>query len=179
MSKQHIMLDIETAATDSNAAILSIGACRFSEAGIDDTFHIGIKTKDSQREGFSVDIETLLWWMDQTKEAQDSWRRLENRTTVAGALHEFSRWVNLRNLPACMWGNGSDFDCVVLGNAYSRMSIGRPWSYSRNRCYRTIKNMATDIKMQRVGTHHSAVDDAVSQAEHLITILERKEWELA
>lgn len=169
--QQHIMLDLETLATSSNAAIVSIGAVAFDVNEVTDEFYVNVSAIQGQKLGFDVDVNTMFWWMDQSKEAQDGWRTGEIYK-VEQALHSFSRWINdmsLRDKP-CMWGNGSDFDCVVLGNAYARMKIGRPWSYSKNRCYRTMKNHCPLVKLERIGTHHNAVDDARSQAEHLIKI---------
>jgi inhibitor of KinA sporulation pathway (predicted exonuclease) len=36
-----------------------------------------------------------------------------------------------------------------------------------------MKNMYPAIKLARTGTHHNAVDDAASQAYHLMNILEK------
>lgn len=69
-----------------------------------------------------------------------------------------------------VWGNGSDFDNVILRNAYAAIGSTYPWRYNDNMCYRTIKNLAPDVKMARQGVHHNALDDARSQALHLIAI---------
>jgi exodeoxyribonuclease VIII len=45
-----------------------------------------------------------------------------------------------------------------------------PWPFWKDKCYRTVKGIWKDIKLDRVGTHHNALHDAESQAEHLIAI---------
>lgn len=169
----HIMLDLETIATSSNACIVSIGAVLFDVNEVTDEFYVNLSAIQGQQLGFDVDVATMFWWMDQSEEAQNGWRKGDVYKVEQG-LHAFSRWVaNIKEETGqspCMWGNGSDFDCVVLGNAYSQTRIGRPWSYSKNRCYRTMKNLCPTVKLDRVGTHHNALDDARSQAEHLIEI---------
>jgi exodeoxyribonuclease VIII len=47
------------------------------------------------------------------------------------------------------------------------------WEFWKDRCYRTIKNCYPDVPFDRRGTHHNALDDARSQALHLIAINEK------
>ena len=70
-----------------------------------------------------------------------------------------------------MWGNGAEFDNVILSQAYKNVEKEVPWQYYNNRCYRTVKNLFPHIEMERVGAHHNALDDAKSQAEHLLGII--------
>ncbi len=69
-----------------------------------------------------------------------------------------------------MWGCGSDFDNVVLANAYTMCGLKAPWNFWNNRCYRTIKARYPEVEFERVGVYHRAVDDARSQALHLMKI---------
>ena len=57
-----------------------------------------------------------------------------------------------------------------LSDAYDRAQLPRPWKYYNDRCYRTVKNLRPDVPMIRGGTHHNALDDAKSQATHLMAI---------
>lgn len=74
-----------------------------------------------------------------------------------------------------VWGNGAAFDNVILRRAYertSRESMKAPWPHWNDRCYRTIKGLyGHQVKIERTGTHHHALDDAASQARHLIRML--------
>lgn len=47
--------------------------------------------------------------------------------------------------------------------------LEQPWAFWNDRCYRTLK-ARSELKIARTGTHHNALDDAKSQALHLITI---------
>ena len=69
-----------------------------------------------------------------------------------------------------VWGNGASFDNVILSESYYRAAILRPWPFWKDRCYRTIKTIYPDVELVRSGTHHNALDDARTQAEHLIAI---------
>ena len=45
------------------------------------------------------------------------------------------------------------------------------WPYRNNRCYRTLKGLLPAIELERSGTHHNALDDAITQARHLQKIV--------
>jgi len=60
-----------------------------------------------------------------------------------------------------------------LKNAYSVVGEDPPWSYRNDRCYRTLAAICPEVKMERIGTFHNAVDDAKSQARHLQRIYKK------
>jgi inhibitor of KinA sporulation pathway (predicted exonuclease) len=66
---------------------------------------------------------------------------------------------------------------VILNAAYHVSgSAAAWWKFYNNRCYRTLKNLpaAKGTTIDRgTGTHHNALDDAVSQAKHAVQILKR------
>jgi hypothetical protein len=53
------------------------------------------------------------------------------------------------------------------------------WRSYNGRCYRTVKQQFPDIKLTRFGTYHNALDDAYSQAEHMVQICKQRGWKLA
>jgi len=93
----------------------------------------------------------------------------ENAPTISEALGDFSRFC-WENQVSGMWGNGATFDNVIMSNAYKLTGLEQPWKFWYDRCYRTIKSLYPQAQLKRVGTHHNAVDDAESQALHLIDI---------
>lgn len=44
-----------------------------------------------------------------------------------------------------------------------------PWKFWNDRCYRTVS--AGFPRRQQTGTHHNALDDAISQTKHLLAYL--------
>jgi exodeoxyribonuclease VIII len=113
--------------------------------------------------------------MRQSDEARDLFN--QRCVTIGTALMQFSDW--LKDLAPKdeihMWGNGSDFDNVILTSAYRSTGIPLPWNFWSNRCYRSMKSLHPEIEMMRTGTHHNALDDAESQAMHLMAILNAPE----
>jgi hypothetical protein len=157
----HVMLDLETWSTGSDAAIISIGAVKFDPHGTDmiDRFHVGICPALADRR--QIDPQTILWWMDpERRDALDQWLAMR-KVTLFDALYGFVQWFGNKSLP--VWGNGADFDNVILANAYRACSIEPPWKFSHNRCYRTLKNMYKIAAIPHDGKH-DALNDATAQA---------------
>lgn len=162
------MLDLETWSTQTNAAIRSIGACVFDENGIREKFYRNID--DNSYSGLHIDPNTVAWWSAQAREAQEALRI--DCWSLDHVLSELAAWLPISSL-SLIWGNGTDFDNTILANAYNHLDLPIPWKFYNNRCYRTIKNLFPIAPLVRAGTHHNALDDAVSQAEHLIAIRNR------
>jgi exodeoxyribonuclease VIII len=165
----HIMVDLETLSTHYNAAILAIGAVKFdTEQGIYDKFYQAIKSLPVA-DGFHVSSDTMEWWARQSDEARAVFDD-PNGVDIRIALINFSNWLfmDAQQDDVCIWGNGASFDNVILSTAYRICDIEQPWKFYNDRCYRTAKNLYPSVKLQRSGTHHNALDDAESQAEHLL-----------
>ena len=170
------MLDLETLDTGSHAAILSIGVVEFGPEGLGREFYTAVKTQNQKKNwGRTISESTLTWWGQQSAEAQKVFvdpAALE----LDVALSVLSEWAK----PAGkfeLWGNGSDFDNIILGNAYEACGMPKPWSYSKNRCFRTLKNLGIGLQAgegvnrAETGTHHNALDDAKYQALYAIAYL--------
>lgn len=160
----NVMIDLETMDTASTAAIVSIGAVKFDKDGISDEFYSIIDLADCVQHGLTMSPSTVQWWISQPNKS-DTFDGNKSKL-LSSALLKFGGWIpdNAR-----VWGNGSDFDNAILRNAYNACSLSVPWKYYNNCCYRTFKNLFP-TPIDRVGTHHNALDDARSQALHLIKI---------
>jgi exodeoxyribonuclease VIII len=174
-----VMLDLETMGNGPDAAIVAIGAVEFDlkSGEIGERFYAVIDLESSVEFGGVMDAETVLWWLKQTEAARAEFSR--GGAPIADVLCDFARWLHRRGEDVHLWGNGANFDNVILASAYRRMNMGPPWEYWNDRCYRTMKGMVPDIRRERLGTKHNAADDAETQARHLIRIMARLEWRAA
>jgi hypothetical protein len=180
---KHIMLDLETMDTSSTAVVLSIGAVAFDPNSntLGDRFYLELvdDVPAQQARGRTISGDTVNWWMQQSDDARKLFARVApgtetpQRVSTFEALSRFGLFVAANgDKDAEIWGNGADFDNIILGNLYEAFGLRKPWSYSRNRCYRTMKNIGVGPRRAtRVGTHHNALDDAVTQASHLQEII--------
>lgn len=166
-----VMLDLETMGNSPNAAIVAIGAVEFDPAtrSLGRRFYRGVSLETSVRGGGQMDASTVMWWLRQSDEARKD--ICGDGQPLQQVLVEFSTWLATLAEDVKVWGNGAAFDNVILAQAYRHADLTIPWPHWNDRCYRTMKAMRPDVKMERVGVHHNAINDAESQALHLMAIL--------
>lgn len=163
-----IMIDIETCGTKPGCAIMSIGAVQFDivtgETG--KKFYCNIDAVDSQKQGLTIDANTVLWWMKQSDEARKS---LENNvTTLKAALNSFSAWLeDINDTEVQIWANAPSFDLVLLKYAYEIIGEKTPWMYWQERCVRTLIAFNPEIKKQITNEFpHNAIGDCLYQIKY-------------
>lgn len=171
------MVDIETLDTVQSAVVLSIGAVVFDPESneLGEKFYVEFTDdlRNQQARGRTINGDTVAWWMQQSAEARLLFAPEEspgaNRFTTITGLTEFSHYMARnggKNVE--LWGNGADFDNVIIGSLYDSFDMKKPWSYGKNRCYRTIKRLfGEDVPLVRQGVYHNGLDDAITQAVHL------------
>ena len=168
-----VMLDLETMGNGPQAAIVAIGAVEFDipTQRIGERFYAVVDLESAVAAGGEMDASTVLWWMKQGDAARGAFE--EGGEPIVEALRRFSVWMEGRGPREDLrvWGNGAGFDNVVLSSAYRRIGMRQPWQFRNDRCYRTVKALRPEVKMDRIGTHHNAVDDAESQARHLVAVM--------
>lgn len=168
--KHHVMLDLETLSTEPNAAIISIGAVVFTkEKVLDHTFYETIDIESNRFCGRHMSFSTVGWWMKQDLSARKEFQKQSESLPIV--LRNFREWFTVYTIDG-VWGNGADFDNIILANAYKEgSSVETPWKHYQNRCYRTLKNLV-DLPLERSGTHHNALDDAITQTAHAVKIMQ-------
>jgi exodeoxyribonuclease VIII len=171
----HIMIDLETMGTGSDAPIISIGAVAFDGKGVDIRgFYKSVDLQSAVAAGAVIDPNTVMWWMQQSDEARAALLTADT-VDIVSALDALDGWiVNVTGSKpetlSGVWGNGASFDNVIVAETYKRLQRSLPWPFWKDRCYRTVKSMFPTVPMVRSGTHHNALDDARTQAQHLIDI---------
>lgn len=165
-----IMFDLETMSTRFDAAIVSIGACKWDADGVHDTFYGAISLADSLRYGLHKDPDTVDWWKRQPVEATLAWAK--GGRPLEEVLREFVAWCgpDAKDVNWYCWG--LNFDIPILATSLEKVGIAKPWGYWNLRCARTIHALFDTGKIaKREGVYHNAKDDAVTQATELIRIL--------
>lgn len=172
---KRVMLDLETLGLNAGCVILSIGAVVFDEktSSLGEKFYIEINQNSCTQVGLTVLDSTLDFWNGQPEEAKGVLRRTAGGggNTLAFALHEFEMWLKSLEEEYEIWACGAAFDPPILEHAYHLLASDAPWKFWNVRCYRTLKGLFPQHKFTRAGTHHNALDDAISQAEHAMAIL--------
>jgi len=170
----HVMFDIETLGVSSGCAVLQIGAVQFDEGfNILKTIRLNINPKDSAKEGFFADQGTIEWWKNQSEEARKSVS--VDSKPILSALKEFSDWIPKGAIGWCH----NNFDAPILEFAFKKMRVMLPFAYTNICDLRTMQKLANlDTKsaqkiIQRIGTHHDALDDSIFQMKVLRECFER------
>jgi hypothetical protein len=168
MKPNAVMIDIETLGTDPDAIVLSIGAVTFNTLDTPGAFFgefYEILEIDSQKTlGRTVSKDTLNWWKNQSADARMVLTTTERSNTkdALTRLHSFIGGLKV-------WGNGSDFDNVIMKSLFTDYGIPCPWEFWNNRCFRTFKNEFKGLVVAPPfrETKHNALYDAEHQARHL------------
>lgn len=187
MALTHIMEDLETRGTAPGCAIVSIGMAAFTlgssrSALLDDGFYVIVNYAEQEKLGLHIHDRgpdnTESWWQKQSPEAREAYElsKAGKGVPLVEALEMRNAYIRKHMPSVCVWGNGADFDNAIMAAIYHRAEMRSAQGSFQGRCYRTVKNMAKDVKMVRSGTHHNALDDARSQAQHLIDICQRYKW---
>ncbi len=171
----HAMIDLETLGHRPGAALIALGAVKFDGTEITGEFYRRIDAESCVQAGLAVDVSTVLWWFKQDDDA-----RLEVAKAgdaLPDVLLAFSQWLG--GPDARVWGNGAAFDNALLAAAYAACRLPLPWKFRNDRCYRTLKALRPGLASPALGTKHNALDDARTQAVHLMQLLRDTDSDLA
>ncbi|MCQ1662841.1 exonuclease [Escherichia coli] len=174
----HLSVDLETMGTNPDAPINSIGGTFFDPA----TGEMGpefSKAIDLETSGGIIDRKTIKWWAKRSREAQSA--IFTDEISLDVALRLFIEFIekNSGGRFVQVWGNGANFDNVILRRSYERQGIPCPWLYYKDRDVRTIVELGNaigfDVRMAIPfeGVPHNALDDARHQAKQVSAIWQK------
>ncbi|ELO4358574.1 3'-5' exoribonuclease [Escherichia coli] len=174
----HLMIDLETMGKNPDAAIISIGAI-FFDPQTGDMGPEFSKTIDLETAGGVIDRDTIKWWLKQSREAQSA--ILTNEIPLDDALLQFREFIaeNSGEFFVQVWGNGANFDNVILRRSYERQGIPCPWRYNNDRDVRTMVALGLVIDFDArttipfEGERHNALHDARYQAKYVSAIWQK------
>ncbi|EOS0577400.1 3'-5' exoribonuclease, partial [Escherichia coli] len=133
----HLMIDLETMGKNPDAPINALAGKFFDPA----TGEMGpefSKTIDLETAGGVIERDTIKWWLKQSREAQSA--ILTDEIPLDDALLQLREFIdeNSGEFFVQVWGNGANFDNVILRRSYERQGIPCPWRYTNDRDVRTM-----------------------------------------
>lgn len=161
-----LMVDIETLGTSYDSVIVSIGVADFNmENGkILGEFYFAVDPKSCQDIGMSMDVETVLWWMNQPNR---EW--MNDPMPIGFVIEELTRFIegSKDKDDFRVWANAPQFDLTILKSAYRLLGMPCPWTYRQERDLRTLKSIykGPRPRFQVKGDKHYALYDAKLQAK--------------
>ncbi|HBV0296322.1 TPA: 3'-5' exoribonuclease [Escherichia coli] len=174
----HLMIDLETMGKNPDAPIISIGAI-FFDPQTGDMGPEFSKTIDLDTAGGVIDRDVIKWWLKQSREAQSA--IMTDEIPLDDALLQLREFIdeNSGEFFIQVWGNGANFDNVILRRSYERQGIPCPWRYCNDRDVRTIVELGKAIDFDArtaipfEGERHNALDDARYQAKYVSAIWQK------
>jgi len=167
-----MMVDIETLGTQPGSIILSIGAVFFTPHELGPEFYEIITKKSCEDVGCTIDQDALDWWKKRSAEARAIFSS-EKAKPLGDVLDLFLSFIKSNSDPkkVRIWGDGSDFDNVLIISALRKCKKNPSWRYWNHRCYRTLKSLYPSIRPPWTVVKHNSLNDAKSQAEHTQKLL--------
>ena len=155
----HVMVDIETLSTRTNAVVLSIGAVKFDyfDSNISSFYLILDGTGQEHRH---ISPETEKWWESQGGEAQEVFDA-ENKIGTYQACVEFSKFLGDADY---VWAKSPSFDLAILKSLFEDLGIVWPVPYYREADVRTA-NLLFPETVSKVKPNHNALCDSILQVE--------------
>lgn len=163
VDKCHMMIDLETYSLKGNAVIRSIGAVLFDLKGSTSVLmHVGVSVESCLMAGLEVDQDTINFWRKQPEEKRNKLLDME-QIPLTQMLNELQKIAEGLRTELFIWSHGSNFDVVILENAYRAINQMPWWKYSNVRDTRTLFDIAKYKYISKGG--HDALDDAFAQIE--------------
>jgi DNA polymerase III epsilon subunit-like protein len=168
---KHLMVDLETLATTPNAQILTIGAVTFNPNGYEiyDEFYVRVDIDSCDGLDTFVDDNTIKWWADQDKSAQEEAFNPSGRIHIKDAMDQFYKFCLGSSR---FWSHGAAFDIVILENYFRKIGKPFPWNFWDVRDTRTLFDLGMDPEMPQAYKHH-ALEDAKRQAIGVQTMFKK------
>jgi hypothetical protein len=169
-----LMIDIEALAKHNDAIILTIGAQLFDPSvkgwetrkqrhihtGIEYDPYMNVRVDVDEQEtlGRTIDRDTLVWWAQQSSEAQEDSFSPEGRISLRDSLAELTR---LAEPCKRVWSKGPLYDFAILEHALEQVKMPTPWKFWNVRDARTVFSLTPRLQSRTNG--HLAIEDCRNQ----------------
>lgn len=142
------MLDIETLSTKNTAVVLSM-ACFAWNTDTELVIRSAIELYDKHNPFYlrldataqpsrHIDPKTVIWWMEQGKEAQDEvFSDRKPATNPKQALNLYREWIDSER-PEVVYAWPSTFDHVIIQNLHEDYDMKNAVHYRNQHCMKSI-----------------------------------------
>lgn len=181
---KHVMIDIETMASSTDAAVLSIGLCEFDPASGTITeraqeYRCTFEAMEKLGRRFAPD--TMEWWLKQGKAAQTRLLeapRFSDARALVAATNEFLYNTAARAGDLALWAKDPTFDIMIMRSLCSDLDMTWHGKFYREYSVRTMLMIAQangwdDILAMSADVEHGALSDAIHQAEQVMAVMQR------
>lgn len=164
------MVDIETTGLDpANAAIIQIGAVPFNyNTGEVDSKNMFVASLTMPRHRFWTS-GTQEFWMVDNREVYFS--IMEKAEPYKDVMHRFHQWAI--GLGSPNWWSKGFMDWSLIEDYFTNMDLDMPFNFRQAKDMRSFiaglngTNIYTDPEVEKVGDHHNALHDCLTQLKQL------------
>lgn len=183
----NIMVDLETASTKENAAILSWAMVPFTTDGVKcelEIFYKIVNLTSCFMAGMDIEKGTQQWWESQTPEARAAVMKSEGESILSVTRAAYC-WLSAlaETYDLYMWCRGIDFDLPKIEWCFRKfLEKDAPYKYSHKMDVRTVlKFMEIDqTQFEFEGTKHHSVDDCLHDIKMIQRAYQLKDdWRMA
>lgn len=188
MARRDIVLDLETLGTAPGCMVAAVALVEVDiiNGAIVNSMVVELDLNDQPRYGLVADPSTICWWMTQSDAARQLFKRIGDGqgAPLQQAMVAVSNFIlgdtaadpdgPVPHPHVNLWGNGSRFDCGILGELYRRVGMKEPWPFWREKDLRTLKDTVeivtggTPLGRTPPTLAHDAMADALAQAQDVI-----------
>lgn len=176
------VVDLETLSRKPNAVIGSIGCVVIDLLERKEVSNFYARIDLDNQPGRDIESHAVKWWHVQQALYPMAYNELYdpnlNRVRLPIALQMFGKFLSevFDEKKIQLFGNGPEFDNVILANAYDRAGLKVPWHHGGNQSIRTVVLMGRlllgiDPKYGEFdGIKHHALHDARHEALYTLDI---------
>lgn len=182
----HVMLDLETMDVGPTAAVIEIAAQFFDPltGQLGASFQEMVDLKSCTQIGMTTDPGTIMWWLQQSEEARVRYKNNHKDQHINDALLKLTKFLQ-RHCPdkkkLFIWGNGKEFDCEILKNAYkAALGFDTPWDFRNTVDVRTVVTLGDLLNTQNFknselfeGVYHDPIADARHQIKYVVKYIQK------
>jgi len=163
-----VVIDFETCDTSPNAQVLTMGATLFNPTTISSVDELSRNTfyaEFKEQKNRTLSIDTLAWWMQQTRKAQQTAFEGLHKIQPAEILTNFNKWLQDKKATHLV-GNGASFDNPILSSLYRQYDIKPTLPFWCDLDLRTMKWLEGGDKPKWPAglIAHNAAHDAIYEA---------------
>jgi DNA polymerase III epsilon subunit-like protein len=171
-----VMVDLETLATSPQAAVVAIGAVKFTSKEIVDGFEAYIPPASA---GLCGDVapKTVEWWSKQDPSIRA--KVFGGNEAPLAACKRFAEFCEGSDF---VWAKPTTFDITVLRHLFKQMGLEFPFHFRGERDARTLIAVAKEygVKFNEIlegQAKHDPLDDSRVQALQVIKILKKMRFD--
>lgn len=170
MKFNHCTIDLETMGNLPTSAITAIGVVMFDLEDNRREFEVNVSLQSSMDKGMTVQGDTIMWWMNQSKDAQNALTD-PKPVDLDIALRMVDQFIRAHRAKSFTCWTHATFDAPIINYALNLCDIKPAIHYREHRDIRTLtwlnRNSGPKATMPAQLTAHRALDDARYQADYI------------